>query len=168
MLSLKFHPTLIAISCHKLSSCQKKSFDSRNGLRDMKSNCMPKISLIGWVWNFTLFWQLISCYELSSCHKKVLTPEIGWGMTNLTACQKSVWLIEFEILLYFDNLSVVTSRQAVTKNIVFINLLRTCESSFAPNLSSLGCVEDTFPVGRSGGDWKIMLSSAWLSLAKIT
>ena len=59
-----------------ITSCQVviKSFDSINGLRDIKSNCMPKFSLIGWVWNFALFWQLISCHKLSSCHKKVLSP----------------------------------------------------------------------------------------------
>ena len=78
---------------------------------------MPKISLIGWVWNFALFWQLISCYELSSCHKKVLTPEMDWGIWNLTVCQKSVWLVEFEISPYFDSLSVVMSCQVVIKKI---------------------------------------------------
>ena len=77
---------------------------------------MPKISLIGWVWNFAIFWQLISCYELSSCHKKFLTPEIDLGVANLTVCQKSVGLVEFEISPYFDSLSVITSCQVVIKN----------------------------------------------------
>ena len=92
-----------------------KCFDSRNRLRDMKSNCMPKITLIGWVWNFALFWQLISSYVLSSCHKKVLTQKNDLGIANLIVCQKSVWLVEFEILPYFDSLSVVTSCQVVIK-----------------------------------------------------
>ena len=87
----------------------------RNGLRDIKSNCMPKIRVIGWFWNLALFWQLISCHELSNCHKKVLTPEIDWGIWNLTVCQKSLWLVEFEILPYFDSLSVVTCCQVVIK-----------------------------------------------------
>ena len=85
------------ISCHKLSNCHKKSFDPRNRLRDMKSNCMPKITLIGWIWNFALFWQLISSYVLSSCPKKVLTQKNDLGIANLIVCQKSVWLVEFEI-----------------------------------------------------------------------
>ena len=71
--------------------------------------------MIGWVWNFVLFWQLISCYELSSCHKKVLTPEMDWEISNLTVCQKSIWLVEFEISPYYDSLSVVTSCQIVIK-----------------------------------------------------
>ena len=138
---VEFEIPLYFDSLSVVRSCQaviKKSY-IRNWLRDSK-NCMPKISLIGWVWNSALFWQLISCYELSRCQRKNLTSEIDWGIANLTVCQKSVWLIEFEILLYFDSLSVVTSCQAVTKKIVFINLLRACESSCVPNLSSLGCV----------------------------
>ena len=78
---------------------------------------MPQISLIGWVWNSVVFWQLISCYELSSCHKKVLTPKMDLGIANLIVYQKSVWLDEFEISPYFDSLSVVTSCQVVIKNL---------------------------------------------------
>ena len=104
-----------------VTSCQvvKKSFETRNGLRDIKSNCMPQISLIGWVWNSVVFWQLISCYELSSCHKKVLTPRKDLGIANLIVYQKSVWLDEFEISPYFDSLSVVTSCQVVIKKFDF-------------------------------------------------
>ena len=29
----------------------------RNSIRECKSNCMPKISLIDWVWNLALFWK---------------------------------------------------------------------------------------------------------------
>ena len=95
---------------------------------------MPKISLIGWVWNFTLFWQLISCYELSSCHKKKFTPEMDWGIAYLTVCQKSVCLVEFEICPYFDSLSVVTSCQAVINKLTSeidwgIAYLTVCQKS---------------------------------------
>ena len=115
----EFEILLYFDSLSVVTSCQAviKKFDSRYWLGDSKSNCMPKISLIGRVGNFALFWQLISCHKLSSCHKKVLTPEIDWGIANLTVCQKSVWLTEFEILLSFDSSSVVTSCQAVLKMI---------------------------------------------------
>ena len=83
---------------------------------------MPKIGLIGWVWNSALYWQLISCYNLSSCHKKMLTSEIDRGIAYLSVCQKSVWFIEFEILFYFESLSVVTSCQVVKKKFDFIDL----------------------------------------------
>ena len=89
------------ISCFELSSCHKK-IDFRNLIRDFKSNSKLKISLIDSVWNLALIWQLISCYELSSCHKKILTSEIDWGLANLTVYQKSVWLVEFEILPYYQ------------------------------------------------------------------
>ena len=110
------------ISCCKLSSCQKK-IDFIILPRDNKSNCMPIISLIGWVFNLALFWQPFSCYGLSSCHKK-FTAEIYWGIANLNVCWKSVWLIELQILLYYDNLSVITSCLAVIKNVVLIKLVR--------------------------------------------
>ena len=101
---------------------------------------MPKISLIGWVWNSALFWQLISCYELSRCQWKNLTSEIDWGIANLTVCQKSVWLIEFEILLYFDSLSVVRSCQAVIKKYGFRNWLRDSQYDCMPKISLIGWV----------------------------
>ena len=106
----------------------------------MKSNCMPWISLIYWVWYFALFWQLISCYELSSCHKKVLIPEMDWGTWNLTVCQKLIWLIEFEILPYFNSLSVVTSCQVVKKKFYFRNWLRDSQSNCLPKFSLIGWV----------------------------
>ena len=90
-------------SYYELSNCQKK-IDERNWLRDRKSNCMLKISLIGQVWNFALSWHLIGCFEQSSCHKKILTSQIDWGIANLTVCWKSVWLVKFEILPFFDSL----------------------------------------------------------------
>ena len=71
--------------CDRLSvvtSCQTviKKFDSRNCLGNSKSNCMPKISLIGGVWNFALFWHLISCHELSSCPKKIWLQKLFKGL----------------------------------------------------------------------------------------
>ena len=104
---VEFEILLFFDSLSVVMSCQVviKSFVSKRWFGDSKSNCMLKISLIGWVWNFALFWQLISCYELSSCHKKLLTPTIDLGISNLTVCQKSVWLLEFEILPYYDSLT---------------------------------------------------------------
>ena len=106
--STQFGSLSVVIGCQAVIK-----INFRNWLRDSRTNYMPKISLTGWVRNFALFWQLFSCHELSSCHKKVLTPEMNWGISNLTVCQKSVWLVEFEILPYFDSLSVVKSCQAV-------------------------------------------------------
>ena len=125
-----------------VTSCQTviEKIWLRNWFRDSKSNCMPKIHLIGWVWNSILFWQRISCYELSSCHKNNVTSKIDWGIANSTVCQKSVWLVEFEIPPYFDSLSVVMSCQAVLKFFDFINLLGGCISRCVPNFSSLGYV----------------------------
>ena len=99
-----------------------KNFDFRNRLRDNKSNCMPKIILIGWVWNLPYFDNLL---VIMSCQAviKILTSEIDWGIANQTVCQKSVWMVEFEILLYFDGLYVVMSCQTVIKKFYFINLL---------------------------------------------
>ena len=63
------------------------------------------------------------------------------------------------ILTAYQLLAVKLSQK---KLFVFINLLRACESSYVPNLSSLGCVEDAFPVGRPDrAEWIIMLSSGW-------
>ena len=112
---VEFEILLYFDSLSVVTSCQAviEDFCFRNWLRDSKSNCMQKLSLIGWVWNSALFWQLISCYKLSSCHKILLTSEIDWRIANLTVCQKSVWLVEFEILHYFDSFSVVTCCEAV-------------------------------------------------------
>ena len=128
---------------------------------------MPKINLIGWVWYSDLFWQFISCYKLSSCHEKIFTSEIDWEIANITVSHESVWLVEFEILLYFDILSVVTSCQAVTKKFDFTNSLVVYISKSMPNLSLIGWVLGTIPDGRMvgwpvGGEWIIVLSSDWL------
>ena len=114
---VEFEIQLYFDSLSVVMSCQivKKKFDYKKLFGDSKSNCMPKINLIAWVWNFTLFWQLISCYELSSCHKLIFTSEIDWGITNPTVCQKSDSLVEFENMPYFLSLSVVTSCQVVRK-----------------------------------------------------
>ena len=78
-----------------VNSCQAviKKFYSGNGLRESKSNCTLNIILIGWVWNFTLFCQLISCYELSSCHKS-LNPEIDGGDSK-SNCMPKIGLISW-------------------------------------------------------------------------
>ena len=117
-----------------------KSFESRNRLRDINSNCMPKISLIGWVQNFALFWQLFICHELSSCHKKVLTPEMDWGIWNLTVFQKSVCLVEIEISPYLDSLSVVTSCQVVKKKFDYRIWLGDSISNCMPKINLISWV----------------------------
>ena len=49
----------------KYGQAVMKKFDFRDLLKDSKSNCIPKISLIGWVLNSAFFCQLISFYKLS-------------------------------------------------------------------------------------------------------
>ena len=71
-----------------------------------------------WLVEFEISSHFDSLSVVTSCQvviKKILTPEIDWGIANLTVCQKSVGLVEFEILPYFDNLPVVTSCQLVKK-----------------------------------------------------
>ena len=80
----------------------------------MDCKSMPKFSLFAWVWDSTVFRQLISCYKLWSCHKENLTSEIDWGIAYLTVCWKSLWLDEFEIQPYFDSLSGVTGCERIT------------------------------------------------------
>ena len=72
----------------------------------------------------------MTAYQLTavSCCKK-MASEMKWGIANLTVCQKSVWLLEFEILLFFDSLSVVTSFQAVIKNLCLHKLLNSGPST---------------------------------------
>ena len=139
-LSLKFSPILTAFQLLRAVKMSEKKIDLRNWLRNSKPNCMPKVSLIDRVWNSALFWQLISCYELSSCHRKFLTPEIDWGIANLSVCQKSVWLVEFQILPFFDSSSVVMSCQVVLKNFDFRNWLRDSKSNCMPKISLIGWV----------------------------
>ena len=101
---------------------------------------MPKISLIGWVWNPALFWQLISCYELSSCHKKKLTSEIDWVIANPTVCQKTVWLVEFEIFSILTAYQLLRAVKLSQKIFDSKKLLGGYISSYVPNLRSLGCL----------------------------
>ena len=122
-LCLNFHPILTAYQLLRVVKLSSKNFDVTNWLRDSKSNYLPKISLIGWVWNSAPLWQIISCYKLSSCHWKSMTSETDSGITNLIACQKLVWLVEIEILPYFDSFWVVTSCHAVTKNFWLYNFI---------------------------------------------
>ena len=79
--STQFGSLSVVIGCQAVIK-----INFRNWLRDSISNCMPKISLIGWVWNFALFWQFISCYKLSSCHTKILNWEFHKGLINLAVC----------------------------------------------------------------------------------
>ena len=67
----KIFGNLTAYQLLRAVKLSQKNFDFRNWFRNSKPNCMPKISLIDWVWNSALFWQLISCFELSSCQKKI-------------------------------------------------------------------------------------------------
>ena len=128
---------LVQNCCSSVVKQTLNNFHLKSLIKNCKSSCILKICLFGWVFNSTIFWQLEAAKSCEAITKKVKKLDKG-----------------LQIKLYATN--DFTADQLLTdvklwNFVLFMNSFGSYNSSCVSNLSILGCVKDTLPVGWSAG-----------------